>query len=196
MYTVSTRFILIANYPSRIIDPIQSRCALFRFTPLSKQDVVSRLAFILKNEGVDYEEDALESIFEISEGDMRKAINVLQAAASLGKVTVSNVYKVVGLAHPVEIREMIQTALKGDFDLARSKLRKLMIEYGLAGTDVLKQIHRELFGNNIQIPEEYRVLIADYLGEIHFRVVEGSDDDIQLTAFIAWLSMLGRKLGE
>ncbi|MCE4614337.1 MAG: replication factor C small subunit [Desulfurococcales archaeon] len=196
LYTVSTRFILIANYPSRIIDPIQSRCALFRFTPLSKEDVVSRLAYILENEGIEYDEDALESIFDISEGDMRKAINVLQAAASLGKVTVSMVYKVVGLAHPVEIREMVQTALKGDFDLARSKLRKLMIEYGLAGTDVLKQIHRELFGNKIQVPEEYRILIADYLGEIHFRVVEGSDDDIQLTAFIAWLSMLGRKLGE
>ncbi len=196
LYTVSTRFILIANYPSKIIDPIQSRCALFRFTPLSKEDVVSRLAYILENEGVDYDEEALESIYEISEGDMRKAINILQAAASLGKVTVSMVYKVVGLAHPVEVREMIETALKGDFDTARAKLRKLMVDYGLAGTDLLKQVHRELFGNKIQIPEEYRVLIADYLGEMHFRVVEGSDDDIQLTAFLAWLSMLGKKLGE
>ncbi len=196
LYTVSTRFILIANYPSKIIDPIQSRCALFRFTPLSKEDVVSRLAYILENEGVDYDEEALESIYEISEGDMRKAINILQAAASLGKVTVSMVYKVVGLAHPVEIREMIETALKGDFDTARAKLRKLMVDYGLAGTDLLKQVHRELFSNKIQVPEEYRVLIADYLGEIHFRVVEGSDDDIQLTAFLAWLSMLGKKLGE
>ncbi len=145
---------------------------------------------------MDYDNEALESIYEISEGDMRKAINILQAAASIGKVTVQTVYRVVGLAHPVEIREMLQTALKGDFELARAKLRKLMIDYGLAGTDVLKQIHRELFSNSLQIPEEYRVIIADYLGEIHFRVIEGSDDDIQLTAFIAWLSMLGRKLGE
>ncbi len=196
LYTVTTRFILIANYPSKIIPPIQSRCAYFRFTPLSKEDVVARLAYILERESVEYEVDALEAIYEISEGDMRKAINILQAASALGKVSVSAVYKVVGLAHPSEVKEMIELALKGEFLEARARLRKLMIEYGLAGSDLLKQIHSELFGPRIKLPEEYVVLIADYLGEIHFRVVEGSDDDIQLTAFLAWLSMLGKKMGE
>jgi len=196
LYTVTTRFILIANYPSKIISPIQSRCAYFRFTPLSKEDVVSRLAFILEKEGVSYDIDALEAIYEISEGDMRRAINILQAAAALGRVTVSGVYKVVGLAHPSEVKEMLELALKGEFLEARTRLRRLMIEYGLAGTDLLKQIHSELFGPRIKLPEEYVVLIADYLGEIHFRVVEGSDDDIQLTAFLAWLSLLGKKMGE
>jgi len=195
LYSASTRFILIANYPSKIIDPIQSRCAFFRFQPLKKEDVVARLKYIAENEGVDYEVEALETIYEISEGDMRKAINILQAAAAIGKVTVDTVYKVVGLARPKEVREMIMTALKGDFNSARTMLRKLMIEYGLSGEDIVKQIHREIFSNEVKIPDDARVLIADFIGEVHFRLVEGSDDDIQLTALLAWLSLLGRKLG-
>lgn len=195
LYTTSTRFILIANYPSKIIDPIQSRCAFFRFTPLKKEDVVERLRYIAEKENVDYDIEALETIYEISEGDMRKAINILQAASALGKVTVEAVFKVVGMARPKEVREMIKSALNGDFMGAREKLRKLMIEYGLSGADVIKQIHREIFSNEIKIPEETRVLIADYLGEIHFRLVEGSDDDIQLSAFLAWLALVGRKVG-
>ncbi len=195
LYTASTRFILIANYPSKIIDPIQSRCAFFRFTSLKKEDVVERLRFIAENENVNYDLEALETIYEISEGDMRKAINILQAASALEKVTVEAVFKVVGMARPKEVREMIKAALGGDFTAAREMLRKLMIEYGLSGTDVVKQIHREIFSDELKIPEETRVLIADYLGEIHFRIVEGSDDDIQLSAFLAWLALVGRKVG-
>ena len=195
LYSVSTRFILIANYPSKIIDPIQSRCAFFRFQPLKKDDVVARLKYIADNEGVEYDPEALETIYEIREGDMRKAINVLQAAAALGKVTVETVFKVVGMAKPKEVRQMIKTALNGDFTGARALLRKLMIEYGLSGEDIVKQIHREIFSNEIDIPEDLRILIADYIGEIHFRLVEGSDDDIQLSALLAWMSLVGRKLG-
>jgi replication factor C small subunit len=195
LFTASTRFILIANYPSKIIDPIQSRCAFFRFTPLKKEDVIGRLKYIAEQEGVDYDEEALEAIYEISEGDMRKAINILQSSAYLGRVTVDTVYKVVGMARPREVREMIQAALKGDFMAAREMLRKLMIEYGLSGEDVVRQIHREIFGQEIKLPEDVRVLIADYLGEIHFRLVEGSDDDIQLSAFLAWLAQIGKSLG-
>ncbi len=193
LYTAATRFILIANFPSKIIEPIQSRCAFFRFTPLKKEDVVARLKWIADQEGVEYEEEGLETIYEISEGDMRRAINILQAAAALGEVTTVNVYKVVGLAHPKEVREMIQLALKGDFTGARSKLRQLMIEYGLSGLDIVKQIHREIFSNEVSLTEEQRVMAADYIGEIQFRLVEGGDDEIQLNALLAWLTLLGMK---
>jgi replication factor C small subunit len=195
LYSANTRFVLAANYPSKIIDPIQSRCAFFRFTPLNKEDVVGRLKYIADNEKVKYVEDALEAIYDISEGDMRKAINILQTAASLGKVDVDSVYKVVGMARPKDIKEMVETALKGNFTGARELLRKVMIEYGLSGEDVTRQIHRELFSNDINIPEELRVMIADYLGEVHYRIVEGSDDDIQLSAFLAWLAMMSKRLG-
>jgi len=194
MYTVSTRFILIANFPSKIIEPIQSRCAIFRFTPLKKEDVIARLKWICEQEHCKYTMEGLETIYEVSEGDMRRAINILQAAAALGVVTPEAVYKVVGLAHPKEIREVITLALEGDFLKAREKLRTLMINYGLSGTDVIKQIHREIFGSELKIPEDVRVIIADYTGEIQYRLVEGADDEIQLNAFLAWLTLLGKKM--
>lgn len=194
MYTGTTRFILIANYPSKIIEPIQSRCAFFRFTPLKKEDVVNRLKWIAEQENVAYDVEALEVIYEVSEGDMRRAINILQAASALGKVTVEAVYKVIGLAHPREIREMINLALEGRFTEARDKLRQLMVEYGLSGIDIIKQVHREIFGSEIKLPEQLRVLIADYAGEIQFRLVEGADDEIQLNAFLARLALIGKKV--
>ncbi len=194
MYTATTRFILIANFPSKIIEPIQSRCAVFRFTPLKKEDVIARLKWICEQEDCKYTEEGLETIYEISEGDMRRAINILQAAAAIGTVTPDVVYKVVGLAHPREVREVIQLALSGEFLRAREKLRELMINYGLSGVDVIKQIHREVFSPELKIPEEIKVMIADYAGEIQFRLVEGADDEIQLSAFLAWLTLLGQKL--
>ncbi len=195
MYVDVTRFILIANYPSKIIEPIQSRCAVFRFTTLKKEDVVSRLKWICSREKVSCDDKGLEAIFDVSGGDMRRAINILQAAAALGEVNTSNVYKVVGLATPTEIRALLKTALfEGDFTKARDILRKLMITYGLSGVDVVKQLHREIFSSEFTVPEEVRVEIADYLGEIQFRLVEGADDEIQLSALLAKLVLLGRNL--
>lgn len=193
MYVETTRFILIANYPSKIIDPIQSRCASFRFVPLKKEDIVYRLKWICSQEKVKCYNDALEVIYEISQGDMRKAINILQAASTLGEVTISNVYKVVGLAHPKEVREIIQLALAGKFIEARDRLRELMITYGLSGSDVLKQMHREIFSADLKIPEDARVVLADYIGEIQFRIIEGADDEVQLTALLAKIALLGSK---
>ncbi len=194
LYSASTRFILTANYPSKIIEPIQSRCAVFRFVPLKREDITSRLMYICNQEKVVCRDKALDVIYEISEGDMRKAINILQAAAALGEVNEDTVYKVVGLAHPREVREMMQLALAGNFIEARKKLRELMINYGLSGVDIIKQIHREIFSSELKIPDEFRIIIADYAGEIQFRLVEGADDEIQLNAFLARLALLGRKV--
>ena len=197
LYTETTRFILACNYLSKIIDPIQSRTALFRFYPLKKEDVISRLDFIMKQEGVQYDPKALDVIYDVTNGDMRKAINVLQAASAYGKVTQEAVFKVLGLAQPKEVRDMVKLALQGRFMDARSKLLSLIINYGLSGEDIVKQVHRDIFSNEYQIPEELRVLLTDYIGEVEFRIIEGADDEIQLSAMLAKLALLGQKyLGE
>ncbi|ALU11328.1 clamp loader protein [Ignicoccus islandicus DSM 13165] len=192
-FSATTRFILIANFPSKIIEPIQSRCAYFRFKPLPKDKVVERLMYICKNENVRCEKEALEEIYHISEGDMRRAINILQAAAALGEVTRDNVYKAIGYAHPEKIRDVLMKAISGDFTGAANALREIMIEYGLSGVDIIKAIHREIMGNKIPLDERLKVLIADYAGEVQFRMVEGADDEIQLWAFLAKLALLGPK---
>ncbi|MEJ2781733.1 MAG: replication factor C small subunit [Sulfolobaceae archaeon] len=195
LYTETTRFILACNYLSKIIEPIQSRTALFRFYPLKREDVVSRLMYIAKNEKVDVEQKALETIYDITLGDMRKSINILQAASAYGKVTVEAVYKVLGLAQPKEVREMLNLALQGKFMQAREKLRNLLVNYGLSGEDIIKQIHRELTGNEINIPDELKVVLVDYAGEVEFRIIEGADDEIQLNAFLAKLALYAQKYG-
>ncbi|AOL15731.1 replication factor C small subunit [Sulfolobus sp. A20] len=193
LYTESTRFILACNYLSKIIEPIQSRTALFRFYPLKREDIVSRLAYILKNEKVEYDQKALDTIYDITMGDMRKSINILQAASAYGKVTVDSVYKVLGLAQPKEIREMLNLALQGKFMQAREKLKTLLVVHGLSGEDIIKQIHRELTSSDLQISDELRVLLLDYIGEAEFRIIEGADDEIQLSATLAKIAIYGNK---
>lgn len=124
---------------------------------------------------------------------MRKAINVIQAASAYGKITVETVYKVLGLAQPKEIREMLHLALSGKFLQARDKLRELLINYGLSGEDIIKQVHKELTGNEISIPDDLKVILVDYAGEVEFRIMEGADDEIQLSAFLAKLALHAEK---
>ena len=196
LYTATARFCLIANYPSKIIEPIQSRCAFFRFRPLRKEDVFKRLLYIAQCENVKVTQDGLEAIWEISQGDMRKAINTLQAASALGVVNAEAVYRVVGMVKPKELVEMLKLALSGNFIRARDKLRELMVTYGLSGVDIIRQIHRELFNpySELKLPEDIKVELADLAGEIEFRIVEGADDEIQLCAFLARLALIGKKL--
>ena len=187
-YTSTCRFILSCNYSSRIIEPIQSRCALFRFPPLHGEDVSAYLLDIAKKEDVKTEESGVKAIIEVSEGDLRKAVNTLQAASSLGKpVDENSVYLVVGRAKPGDVREMLQLAFKGDFVKARQKLRAMLVEYGLSGSDIMKQIHSEIF--KMEIPEKNKVALADILGEIDYRVVQGGDEEVQLSALLARLAL-------
>lgn len=192
LYTRTCRFILIANYSSKIIEPIQSRCAIFRFQPLSDEDIAERLNYIAKCENVNLTLGGLEAILYVAEGDMRRAINTLQAAAAMGNVDEYTVYRVVGKANPVEIREMMSLALKGDFVNARNKLRELMVNYGLSGVDIVKQMHKEVF--TLDIPEKIKVLLSDKIGEVNFRMVEGADEDIQLSYLLACFSLYGEEL--
>ncbi|WP_069807422.1 replication factor C small subunit [Vulcanisaeta thermophila] len=196
MYAGITRFVLIANYVSRIIDPIQSRCAMFRFSPLPKDAVLARLREIAGREGVKITNEALEAIWDVSQGDMRKAINTLQAAAATSReITPEVVYKTVGYIEPRELVELVNTALSGDFIKAREKLRSIMYESGASGTEILRAIQRNILSGGIKVPEEAKVEIAELAADIDFRLTEGSDEEIQLSAFLARLMMIGRKYG-
>jgi replication factor C small subunit len=196
MYANVTRFILLANYLSGIIEPIQSRCALFRFSPLPRDAVVNRLREIASREGVKINDEALEAIWEISQGDMRKAINTLQAAAATAKeITPEIVYKTVGFIEPKEIIDLVNIAFSGDFVKARDKLRALMYEHGVSGIEILKAVQRRILSGEVQIPEEAKVEVAEIVADIDYRLTEGSDEEIQLSALLARLMLIGKKYG-
>jgi len=186
-YTRTVRFVLSCNYSSKIIEPIQSRCVVFRFKPLSSKDVEERLSEIAKAEGLHLEEKALKAIYYVSQGDLRKGINVLQAASSMdSKVSEKSVFEVSSRARPEEIKQMIGLALKGEFLKARENLDALLYEHGMSGEDVILQLYREL----MEMPEEQisskaKIELVDIVGEYNFRLVEGASERIQLEALLA-----------
>lgn len=185
-YTETCRFILCANYSGKIIEPIQSRCAPFRFTYLPREEHDKYLRRIAENEGVALLDEGLDAIYEVCGGDLRRAINTLQAAASLGKpIDAKIIYSIAGRANPADVRRMIETAMKGNFIEARKQLREMIQKYGVAGSDIIRQIHAEIF--KLDIPEPWKIKLAEIVGEIDYRLVEGADEEIQLSALLARL---------
>ncbi|MDW5562748.1 MAG: replication factor C small subunit [Methanomassiliicoccus sp.] len=194
-YSKTCRFILSCNYSSKIIEPIQSRCAVFRFRPLRAEDVRNYLVHISALETISITDDALDALVHVSQGDMRKAVNSLQVAGSLGEnITVDLVYHTTGTARPEEVRELLQTSISGDFIAARNQLDEIMISYGLSGEDIIKQIHRTIF--DLDIPDYEKVRLIDRTGETEFRIVEGSNERIQLESLLAYMVLVGEHRGD
>ncbi len=188
-YSDICRFILSCNYPSRIIPPIQSRCAIFRFSPLKDEDIIKKLDEIAKKENIKITKDGMKAILYVSEGDLRKAINTLQTASAVSNmIDEETVYKVSFRAKPDEIKEMINLALNNKFIEARNLLYKLIIEWGMSGEDVVIQIFREI--PNLDIEEKQKVALAEYIGECDFRIVEGANERIQLCALLAKIGLM------
>lgn len=189
-YTSSCRFILSCNYSSKIIEPIQSRCAVYRFKPISSAAVEERVKYIAKEEGVTLADDGLEAIRYVAAGDMRRAINALQAAAMLDKnVNMDAIYKTTATAKPEEVMELIKLALSGDFMKSKAKLDYLLIEQGLSGEDIIGQIYRAML--DMTIPDRLKVDLIDRIGEVDFRMAEGANERIQLEALIAHFILCG-----
>jgi replication factor C small subunit len=191
-YTQTCRFILSCNYSSKIIEPIQSRCAVFRFKSLGEAEVKSYLRLVAAAERVDLTDDGLLSICELAAGDLRKATNILQVAASLGRrVDQDAVFESTENIKPSEVQELLTTALSGNFTAARSRLDDLIIRHGLSGEDIVSGIHRAVF--DLPVSEESKIRLIDRVGEAEFRMVSGASDRIQLEALLAHFAHEGKK---
>jgi replication factor C small subunit len=187
-FSNNVRFILSCNYSSQIIDPIQSRCAVFRFAPLSDEAVEEQVRIIADEEGIELTDDGVDALVYAAGGDMRKAINGLQAAAVTGDVVdEEGVYAITSTARPEEIREMVTRALDGDFLAARSKLDDLLTDEGIAGNDVIDQLHRSVW--EFDLDDEAAVTLLDRIGEADYRITEGANERIQLEALLASLAL-------
>ncbi len=189
-FTGTCRFVMCANYSGKIIEPIQSRCAPFRFTRLPREEHDHCLSQIAQKENIKLVTEGLDAIFEVCSGDLRRAINTLQAAASLNKpIDAKVVYSITGRASPTDVRKMIKTAMDGNFMDSRKQLRDMIQKYGVAGSDIIRQIHAEIFRS--EIPEPWKIKLADVVGEADYRLVEGADEEVQLSALLAKLVEAG-----
>lgn len=188
-YTKTCRFILSANYSSKIIDPIQSRCAIFRFRRLEKKDIFKLIEKIEKGEKIRVDEKAKEALFEVSGGDVRRLENLMQSCASITKeITEKVVYEVSSYARPKEIKSIIATAIKGDFKGARDKLLDTMLKYGLSGVDVIKQVKNAVLESDLNVKDKMKII--ERSAETEFRMSEGSDEFLQLEALLSFIVLL------
>ena len=187
MYTKTSSFVLSCNYSSKIIDPIQSRCAIFRFAPIKGHQVIKRLEIIAKAEKVNYAPGTLESIVYFAEGDMRRAVNILQSTSSMGEeVTEETVHDVVSKAKPKDVRRIVNLALDGDFMGARDLLREVMVVQGTSGEDMVTQVYQEVskMAMDDLISSENYINLVEHIGEYDFRIREGANPRIQLEALL------------
>jgi len=191
-YTGTVRFILNANYASKLISPIQSRCSLFKFKPLSKEEVTEKINEVVKAENVKIDVDAINSIYDICEGDMRSALNYLQSAASTtDHIKKETIYNVSNAAQPKDILNLIDACLAGNFLESRKHLETLLFDQGLSGEDIISQLYKKV----VSYPEDklnikHKIQIIDKIAEINFRLVEGANDRIQLEALLAQIILI------
>jgi len=192
-YAQTCRFILSCNYSSKIIDPIQSRCAIYRFKPLGAQAIKEEISRIASCEGLVVTEKAVDAIVYIAQGDMRKAINALQGAAIISPtIEEKMVYAITSNARPDEIEELLAVSLSGDFDGAESLLATLLHERGIAPNELINQCYRALIKRPMD--RGLKVQMIDFLGETDFRLSEGANSDIQMEALIARFVLAVQKI--
>jgi len=178
------RFILIANNLSKIIEPIQSRCVVFKFTRISNKEISSQLKFIAQKEKIKADEKGLETICDYADGDIRHAINILQAAASRGSIDVSGVKSVIGLTKTKDVQDVLKLALAGKVSDAREKMIELIKVYGMSESDFLKYINQAVFASKTNNIEGILEIIAKY----DYRILTGANPEIQLSALLAELT--------
>lgn len=189
-YTQTTRFILSCNYSSKIIDPIQSRCTVFRFKPLSQEDITTIIHSIAKSENLKIDKEAEEALFTVSGGDVRRLENILQASAAIAdEITAKLVYSIASFARPGEVKDIIKHCAKADFASAKKQLLDVMLNYGLSGLDVIKQLQAAVWSLE-DIDDRTKLEMSKACGEAEFRMVEGADEFVQLEALLANFTFL------
>jgi replication factor C small subunit len=193
----TSRFILICNQSGKIIEPIQSRCAIFRFSKLDRKAMIDHLCCIAKKEKVTLAPEAAERIVDYAEGDLRHAINALQTASAYkdGVVDEKTVSQVVGEASPIQVQLMIRKALYGDFIEARKMMYELIGSFGFSGSEIVRQMQRELFKMSSLTPEQ-KADLSNIIGEYDYRLTQGANSDIQLSALLAQFAKVGKAKGE
>jgi replication factor C small subunit len=191
-YSTTCRFILAANYSNRIIEPIQSRCAIFRFKPISPEHMVQAINRVAGREGLKITQKGLTALFEVSEGDLRRAINLLQTAASYStSIDEDLIYRVAGIAAGTEARKILELSLAGKFEEARKLLREKLYIDGISERDLLSQMYRESF--YLPIKEEDKLKLISLIGEVDYRLSQGATPEVQFMMLLSYLYSLTKE---
>ncbi|EPQ60372.1 P-loop containing nucleoside triphosphate hydrolase protein [Gloeophyllum trabeum ATCC 11539] len=192
IFSNTTRFCLACNMSNKIIEPIQSRCAILRYAKLRDAEILKRLLEICEAEKVQYNDDGLTALIFTSEGDMRQAINNLQSTWSgFGFVSGDNVFKVCDQPHPITVQAIIRACTKGDINDAMDKLSELWAQ-GYSAVDIVVTIFRVVKTSD-ELPEYTKLEFIKEIGFTHMRILEGVGTLIQLGGLMARLCKMNMK---
>ncbi|XP_026463146.1 replication factor C subunit 2-like isoform X1 [Ctenocephalides felis] len=185
LYANTTRFALACNTSDKLIEAIQSRCAMLRYTRLTDAEVMAKVLQICRLEQLSYTEDGLEAIVFTAQGDMRQALNNLQSTANgFGKITGENVFKVCDEPHPLLIKDMLQLCISGDVHKSCKIIQKLW-DLGYAAEDIVGNIFRVC--KKIEMDEGMKLSFIKEIGITHLRIINGTNSLLQLSGLIARL---------
>ncbi|KAJ5451731.1 hypothetical protein N7491_000913 [Penicillium cf. griseofulvum] len=188
-YTANTRFCVIANYTHKLSPALLSRCTRFRFSPLKEVDIRTLVDKVIEKEGVKIQPDAVDSLVTLSRGDMRRALNVLQAcfaSKTLLKpprpepetVTNATIYDCIAAPHPSDIQEIMSTILStSDVTSCLNTVQTLKSSKGLALADILSALADQL--QQLEVPAQTRITWLEGLAEIEWRLSGGGSEAIQ-----------------
>ena len=183
-FTDNVRFCLIGNYLSKIIPALQSWCTRFRFGPLGAEQILPRLEHVCEQEKVSITEDGKQALMTLSQGDMRKVINILQSCnMAFGEVTEDNVYTCTG--HPLksDITNIVNWSLNEDFSTAYKNIQEVKTLKGLSLQDILSEVH--LYVHKLDLPAQVRIHLLIKMSELEARLMAGASEKIQLGSLLA-----------
>lgn len=183
-FTENTRFCIICNYLSKIIPALQSRCTRFRFGPLKTTQMVPRLQHVITEEGVEVTEDGMKALVTLANGDMRRALNILQSASmAYDVVSEDNVYTCVG--HPLrrDVENIVNWLLNETFTTAYNNILQMKTVKGLALQDILTEVHTYI--HRVDLPLNVQIHLLVKMADIEYRLASGTSERIQQSALVA-----------
>ncbi|CAM9935388.1 unnamed protein product [Pylaiella littoralis] len=192
IYSHTTRFALACNVSTKIIEPIQSRCAILRFSRLSDEEILLRLQQVCEAEQVSHSPDGLEAIIFTAEGDMRNALNNLQATHSgFGHIDQANVFKVCDQPHPGVVLEILKSCVDGDCAGANRRM-KALYDTGYSSNDIIGTVFR-VCKNQLEVGEGAKLEMIKEVGFTHVRVADGVNSLLQLMGMCARLCRVAQQ---
>lgn len=188
-YSDKTRFILSCNYLNQIIQPIQSRCTVFRVGRLSDDQIFSLLEKVAQQEGVDYQEDQLWRLVDDAYGDARSAVNTLQSAVTDDVLEDDNVDALVAVVDDNKVEELVDKSIAGDLDEAMRTLDTEIIKQGVDTQTLADSFLRVIKNKDEELPHDARVKCIDKLAETEWRVVHGANPSVQFHSLLCNLNI-------
>uniref|UniRef100_A0AC35UC93 AAA domain-containing protein n=1 Tax=Rhabditophanes sp. KR3021 TaxID=114890 RepID=A0AC35UC93_9BILA len=191
-YSDTTRFAFACNNSEKIIEPLQSRCGILRFSRISDLEMQKRLLQVCKSENVEHDEKGLMQLVNLAEGDMRQALNNLQCTvAAYQIVTAENVLKVCDEPHPTQIIAILTNAFEQKFEAAVACIDHLWT-CGYSTTDILSNLSKQI--KSIRLPEIIRIEFMREIGIAHARALMGQGSKVQLLSLVSTLVLKRERL--